>query len=167
MPDVAAGIIKIVSPLTGTVSFLQTLGKLYDSFETGAQTVDAVSLSLQDAVNNVSSVNEYIKSTVATVKQHYNMKEAVATNGPEGIVSKKTQVSLERLEQGMARLQNNLKSINEDYLGDVDLRTLLTTIVENLHAVSHFILQYARETTKDKARAFPPAVYYIQPLVPK
>ena len=51
----------------------------------------------------------------------------------------------------MARLQNNLKSINEDYLGDVDLRTLLTTMVENLHAVSHFknetftALQYARD----------------------
>ena len=53
--DLAAGIVKIVSPLTGTVSFLQTLGKLYDSFGIGAQTVDAVSLSLQDSVNNVSS----------------------------------------------------------------------------------------------------------------
>ena len=96
-------------------------------------------------------MNEYIKSTVATVKQHYNMKEAAATNGPEGTVSKKAQVSLEHLWQGMARLQNNLKSINEDYLGDVDLRTLLTTIVESLHAVSHFkketftALQYARD----------------------
>ena len=30
------------------------------------------------------------------------MKEAAATNGPEGTVSKKTQVSLELLEQGMA-----------------------------------------------------------------
>lgn len=58
------------------------------------------------------------------------MKEAAATNGPQGTVSKKTQVSLELLEQGMARLQNNLKNINEDYVGDVDLRTLLTTIVE-------------------------------------
>ena len=79
------------------------------------------------------------------------MKEAAATNGLEWTVSKKTQVSLELLEQCMARLQNNLKSINEDYSGDVDLRTLLTTIVENLHAVSHFknetftALQYARD----------------------
>ena len=79
------------------------------------------------------------------------MKEAAVTNGPEVTVSKKTQVSLELLEQGMARLQNNLKSINEDYLGDVDPRTLLTTIFENLHAVSHFknetftALQYARQ----------------------
>ena len=103
--DVAAKIVKIFSPITGTVSFLQTLGKLYDSFAIGAQTVDSVSLSLQDAVNNVSSVNEYIKSTAATVKQHYNMKEAAATNGPEGTVSKKTQVSLELLEQGMANCE--------------------------------------------------------------
>ena len=66
------------------------------------------------------------------------MKEAAATNGPEGTVSKKAQVPLELLEQGMARLQNNLKNINGNYLGDVYLRTLLTTIVENLHAVSHF-----------------------------
>ncbi|PFX28264.1 hypothetical protein AWC38_SpisGene7062 [Stylophora pistillata] len=38
--DVAAGMVLIVSPLTGTVSFLQTLGKLYDSFGISAQTVD-------------------------------------------------------------------------------------------------------------------------------
>ena len=41
------------------------------------------------------------------------MKEAVATNGPEGTVSKKAQVSLELLDQGTARLQDNLKSIND------------------------------------------------------
>ena len=85
------------------------------SLRIGAQTVDAVSPSLQDAVNNVSSVNGYIKSTVATNKQHHNMKEAAVTNGPEGTVSKKTKILLELLEEGtcMARLQNNLKSINE------------------------------------------------------
>ena len=101
-------------------------------------------------MNTVSSVIEYIKSTVATVKQHYNMKEAAATNGHEGTVSKKTQVSLELLEQGMARLQNNLKSINENYLGDVNLRTLLTSIVENMQSPTSkneifTALQYARD----------------------
>ena len=108
-------------------------------------------LSLQDAVNNVSSVNEYIKNTVAEVKQQHNMKETAATNGPEGTVLKKTQVSLVLLEQGMRRLQDNVKNINEEYLGDIDLRTLLTTLVENLHAVSHLknetftALQYAQD----------------------
>ena len=44
--DVAAEMVKIVSPRTSTVSFLETLGKLYYSFGLGAQTADAVSLSL-------------------------------------------------------------------------------------------------------------------------
>lgn len=67
-------------------------------------------------------------------------------------LSQKTQVSLELLEQGMRRLQDNVKNINEDYLGDIDLvGTLLTTLVENLHVVSHFknetftALQYAQD----------------------
>ena len=64
---------------------------------------------------------------------------------------KKTQVSLVLLEQGMRRLQDNVKNINEEYFGDIDLRTLLTTLVENLHAVSHLknetftALQYAQD----------------------
>ena len=58
--DIAAGRVKLVSGLSGTVSFLHTLGSLYDSFGIGAQTVNTVQMSLQDAVNNVSHVNEYI-----------------------------------------------------------------------------------------------------------
>ena len=38
----------------------------------------------------------------------------------------------------MRRLQDNIKNINKEYLDDVDLRTLLRTLVENINAVSHF-----------------------------
>ena len=38
----------------------------------------------------------------------------------------------------MRRLHNNIVSIKNDYLEDFELCTLLTTVVENLHAVSHF-----------------------------
>ena len=66
-------------------------------------------------------------------------------------LSERTQVSLELLEQGMRRLEDNVKKINEDYLGDIDLCTFLTTLVENLHVVPHFknetftALQYAQD----------------------
>ena len=59
--DIAAGTIKLVSGLTGTVSFLRNVGCLHDSFGIGARTIDAIQLSLQEAVCNVSSVNVYIK----------------------------------------------------------------------------------------------------------
>ena len=50
----------------------------------------------------------------------------------------KTQESLVLLERGMEQLRDNVQNVNEDYLDDIDLRTLLTTQVENLHVVSHF-----------------------------
>ena len=78
------------------------------------------------------------------------MKETIAANGPEGTVSKKTQVLLNLLEQGMRRLHDNIATINKDFLNDVELCALLTTVVENLYAVSHFkqetftVLQYSK-----------------------
>ena len=96
-------------------------------------------------------MNDNITKTVSEVKQRYRMKEATATNGPEGTVSKKTQVSLNLLEQGTRRLHDSITTINKDFLDDVELCTLLTTVVENLHAVSHFkhetftVLQYSQD----------------------
>ena len=66
------------------MSFLRNLECLYDSFGIGAHTIDAVQLSLQDAVCNVSSANAYIKNTVAEVRQHYKRKETAKINAPEG-----------------------------------------------------------------------------------
>ena len=51
----------------------------------------------------------------------------------------------------MHQLNKNVIAINKDYLNDVELCTLLTTLVENLHAVSRFkhetftALQYAQD----------------------
>ena len=96
LSDIAAETIKLASGLTGKVSFLRNLECLYESLGIGAHTIEAVQLSLQDAVCNVSSVNACIKNTVAEVRQHYKMKETATINGPEGTVSSKTQVLLER-----------------------------------------------------------------------
>ena len=35
-------------------------------------------------------------------------------------------------------MHNSIASINNDYVKEIELCTLLTTFVENLHAVSHF-----------------------------
>ena len=72
------------------------------------------------------------------MKQRPSIKETTATNGPEGTVSHKIQVSLKLLEEGMRCLHNSIASINNDYLEDIELCTLLTIVVENLHVVSHF-----------------------------
>ena len=72
------------------------------------------------------------------MKQRPSIKETTATNGPEGTVSHKIQVSLKLLEEGMRCLHNSIASINNDYLEDIEMPTLLTIVVENLRVVSHF-----------------------------
>ena len=95
-------------------------------------------LCCQDAVGQASSVNDNITKTVSEVKQRHGIKETTATNGPKETVSNKTQGSLKRLEEGMRRVHNSIASINNDHVEDIELCTLLTTVVENLHAVLHF-----------------------------
>ena len=124
----AAGTIKLVSELSSTVSFLQALGSLNDSFGIRAQSTEKTDMCLQDAVNKVSHVNDNIAKTVSEVKQRYRMTKTTATNGPEGTVSKKTQVSLNLVEQGMRRLPNSITLITKDFLDDVELCTVLTTL---------------------------------------
>ena len=63
------------------------------------------------------------------------MKEAALSNGPEVTVSKNEStghVGTPRTRYGTTAKQLEEHTVNEDYLGDVYLRMLLTTIVENL-----------------------------------
>ena len=125
--DVAGSTIKLVSGLSCTVSFLQALGSLYDSFGIRAQSTEKTHMSLQDADDNT------------------------ATNRPEGTVSNKTQVSLKLLEQGICRLHDSIISISKDYLEDVELCTLLTTTVGTGDP------KYGREIRfQNGGRLFPP-----------
>ena len=116
--------------------FLQVLGRLYNSFGIQGQSTGKSQVSLPDVASNVSLVSDNIKKTISEVKQKHGMKEATATNGPEGTVSNKTQVSHQ--EQGMRRLHESIATTNKEYLEEVELSTLLTTVVENIHANSHF-----------------------------
>ena len=86
---------------------------------------------------------------MSNVKERYQFSETSDTNGPQGTVSQKTQVSVSLLKKEMDRLYMNVIDVNPEFAEDILLETLLTTHVENLHAVSHFkhetftVLQYA------------------------
>ena len=79
------------------------------------------------------------------------MSETSATIGPQGTVSKRTQVSVSLLKKGIDKLYKNVMDVNPQFVDDLLLETLLTTKVENLHAVSHFkhetftVLTYAQD----------------------
>ena len=108
-------------------------------------------LPLSQLRQSLNTVDEYIKATVMNVKERNNLKEDSTSNGPQGTVSQKTQISIELLLNGVKSLMSNVTTVNPNYKDTIDWKTLLTTIVENLHAVSHFkqetfdALQYATD----------------------
>ena len=89
---------------------------------------------------------------------------------------KETGSELTLLEQGMRRLHDSIAATNKEYLEEVELCTLLTTVVENIYAVSHFkhetstALQYSqdfgnitKETLQKTTMAFE-SIKFMQPL---
>ena len=133
--DVATGCFTLASGLSDTVSFLQVLASIYKSSGIRAQRVEKAHV-LPYAIDKVSYVNDNFTKTVSDVNERLSAKEAIATNGPEGTVFNKTQVSLKPLEEGMHCVCNSIASINNDNLEDTELCTLLTTVVEIIHVAS-------------------------------
>ena len=88
---------------------------------------------------------------MSNVKERYQFSETSDTNGPQGTVSQKTQVSVSLLKKGMDRLYMNVIDVNLEFADDILLEMLLTTQVKNLYAVSHFkhetftVLQYSQD----------------------
>ena len=86
----------------------------------------------------MTKIDNYVKDTVSKVKESYQLSETSATNGQQGTVSEKTQLSVSLLKKGMDRLYRSVMDVTPQFVDDLLLETLLTTEVENLHAVSHF-----------------------------
>ena len=136
--DAAAGKIKLMTGLSGTTDFLKHLGILYNTFGITCKDSTSQPITPEQVIQNLNTVDEYIKATVMSVKERNNLKEDSTTNGPQGTVSQKTQISIKLLLNGVKSLMSKVTTVNPNYKDTIDWKTLLTTIVENLHAMPQF-----------------------------
>ncbi|CAH3019516.1 unnamed protein product [Porites evermanni] len=107
--DAAAGKVKLVVSMSGTLSFLYHLGLIYDSFGITCKESTPAQMTPELVVSNVRKVHQYVQSTLRKVKESDQLKEDASTNGPQGTVSKKTHTSIELLLKGMTNLMINLE----------------------------------------------------------
>ena len=92
-----------------------------------------MTISISDATSSVAEVAAFIEESVKKVKVNHNLANK-STNGPEGTISHQTQESIKLLEDGMEALNRIFKDF-PNY--ELDISALLSTVVENLHAVLH------------------------------
>ena len=140
-----------VTGLSETTDFLEHLGILYDTFGITCKASTSQPITPEQVIQNLNRIDEYIKAMAMNVKETNNLKEDSTTNGPQGTVSQKTQTSIELLLNGVKSLMSTVTNVNPKYKDTNDWKTLLTTIVDNVHEVSHFkhetfdTLQYATD----------------------
>ena len=82
--DVSARKAKIVTSLSETISFLGILGSLYDTFGIHSKGMTPEGVSLKQAKEDVTTIDNYVKDTVSKVKERYQLSETSATSGPVG-----------------------------------------------------------------------------------
>ena len=59
-------------------SFLGILGSLYDTFEIHSNTMKPDGVSLKQAKENVTKIDNYVKETVSKVRERYQLSETSA-----------------------------------------------------------------------------------------
>jgi hypothetical protein len=89
--------------------------------------------SLETCKELLNQSNTFIKGTVHKVKETCNISKQ--TNGPEQTVSKRTQDSVSMLYHSIIRLSKIIGTIDQQFTPN--LESCLTTMVENIHALSH------------------------------
>ena len=85
--DAAAGKIKLARGLSGTTDFLEHLGILYDTFGITCKASTSQPVTPEQVIQNLNTVDKYIKATVMNVKETKNLREDSTTNGPQETVS--------------------------------------------------------------------------------
>ena len=73
--DKAAGKVKLVVGMSGTLSFLYHLGLIYDSFGITCKGSTPMQMTPELVVLNVPKVHQYVQSTVRKVKESNQLKK--------------------------------------------------------------------------------------------
>ena len=138
--DSQAGAIKMLTRLNGTVTYLKNLGMFYDAFSIHLKHKSPkTKKTLQQCIDQVKAVQTYLESTVSTRQAQLNTARQL--NGPEGAVSARTIKSVNMIHTELTQLQ---QTINDTAHGNfqMDVQSLLTLCVENIHAIGHFKQQF-------------------------
>lgn len=113
LTDAQIGTVKLVTTVTGTIQFLENLGKFYGAFSVDLKNRPTKRHTIEKAHEMVKDVSAYIKSTVLSVQEIRNSNKV--TNGPQGTVASKTAKSVHLVEKGLNKLRLNLAQVNPTY----------------------------------------------------
>jgi len=92
---------KLMTGLSGTTDFLKHLAFFMIPICFTCKASTSQPITPEQVIQNLNTVDEYIKATVMNIKETNNLKEDSTMNGPQRTVSQRTQTSMELLLNGV------------------------------------------------------------------
>ena len=133
--DIDANRINIVTSLTETGKFLNSVGKVYDAFSVHSKGKNYSLKSLDVAIEMTNECSVFLKEKENQIRCSTDEKLPSTLNGTHGFVASKTTESVDIIVSGLRRLEK----IKHDFsYTDVNLLSCLTIDVEHFHAATHF-----------------------------
>ncbi|KAL9966469.1 hypothetical protein ACROYT_G024550 [Oculina patagonica] len=148
-------IVKLVTPLDGTVEFQTHLGDLFCNFGIHLRGQTGMDSTLVDVQTCLQGVTRFLKRCVSDVQLQIGSERI--TNGPESTVASKTMKScvlILLILSSISRLLKLSEFISPDAANAINLQSLLTLVIENLHTTTKkkhpapSLLDYCREFGK-------------------
>ncbi|VDI02841.1 Hypothetical predicted protein [Mytilus galloprovincialis] len=145
--DVQYGAIKLITGLEGTALFLSCLNKLYLAFGVKSKKNLLLQQTPAESILQIEECIEFLSKTFSDVKALHSLERN--TNGADGTISQQTMESVQMMHSSMSSLVDITSTTNPSY--KPNLKSCLTTVVENLHSLSHVKqdlpskLQYCRD----------------------
>lgn len=145
--DVQYGAIKLITGLEGTTLFLSCLNKLYLAFGVKSKKNLLPQQTPAESILQIEECIEFLSKTISDVKALHSLERN--TNGADGTISQQTMESVQMMHSSMSSLVDVTSTTNPSY--KANLKSCLTTVVENLHSLSHVKqdlpskLQYCRD----------------------
>lgn len=124
--DTAVGCVKMISPVTSLVSYLEAMYKMYDSFGIHTETKP----QYFEIVENLEKVIAFLKKGEDDARKRHSKEGAV--QGPDGVVASKTVESIQLLLQGIKDVYREVLDISSAYQDKINFKSLLTLVCERL-----------------------------------
>ena len=128
LTDTGAAAVKIVSPTEGLAHFLKHNSMLYTSHSIDSNQPP----DLLTVISIMEEAVSYFEEAITAARARVGGRTSV--EGPHGVPSSKTISGTRMTLEALKRIQREIKAVNRDYVSEVDVKALVTLLIEHFNS---------------------------------
>ncbi|CAH1782339.1 unnamed protein product [Owenia fusiformis] len=128
LTDSGCGAVKLISPLTGYIHYLQNLGDIYRCFG-----VHSPAMNVERAYTLLQEVAVFFRKMVEDCRTAHPLSPTRLLQGPDGVPAEKTIKTIETNVLALSEFIATIGELNPNILPNIDSKPLTSLINEHFH----------------------------------